>query len=393
MTFTKKYKSFLLLILPFLFIQSSPVPKNVFEEEDGIWSGTVSFIEKQTGKEIEISEWRMEATIVKNKATAIHSFKFRDKNDNISDCKNEDQTDLEVGIDYDEGTYGITVPMPGCYGKQISAGNTTDFAKTDETAISINDQVLKDPNILEGTITERSGSEENGDATTTTYKWHLVRSNKIKKPVSQNANKPKPGIVQPYKKELWSGTVIWSKFSTGKARVVSYDHGFENAFSWDHYLSFHTDVNFIKSKGTVYRADTVTKWEKDSTIFIHPQNKYMIEERMTKIYKKGKGDFDLDVQFSEDKKTYWISFFGPICPEYHFFEKRNNIHGNGSDTSMLEDAGFQTILPADATGHPVGNNPNVLSGVFEEIIPANPQDPAGEAIITRARWELKKVKQ
>lgn len=354
-------------------------------DDEEIWSGTVSFIVKQTGTDIIISEWKMEAIITSNKAKAIHSFHSEKANKEISDCKNTAETELSVGIDYDANKYSIEVPMPGCYGKQTLNGNTVDFAQSDETAIRIDDQPLKNPNILEGTIKENDGEM------ITTYTWHLERVNKINKKVTTKNNNPTPPVTGPFKKDLWSGTVIWSKFSTGKARVVSYDHGFENAFSWDHYLSFHTDVNFIKSKGTVYRADTVTKWEKDSTIFIHPQNKYMIEERTTKIYKKNKGEFDLEIEFSEDRKTYWITFFGPICREHQFFEKRNNIHGNTSDTSSRDDAGFQVTLPANAAGYPVGNNPNILSGTFKEIIPPNPDDPAHEAIITTAKWELKRA--
>jgi len=392
MTFIRKYKNFLLLLLPFLFIQSSLVPKNDFEEDEGIWSGIVTFLEKQTGKEIVISEWRMEAKITNNKALAIHSFKFKDQNNNTSDCRNTEETELELGIDYETMKYSISVAMPGCYGKRVNGGETTDFAQTDETAIVINDQPLKDPNILEGTTTEKSSGGENETMSVTTYTWRLIRTSKKKQLSSQKTNTQKPSISQPFKKETWSGTVTWSKTSAGKARVVSYDHGFENVHRWDNYMAYHTNVNFVNSKGIVFRADTATKWEKDSAIFIHPQNIYMIEETNTKIYRKGKGDFDLEVEFSDDKKTYWISFFGPICPEFMSFERRNNIHGNSSDSSIKSDAGQQITLPAAFAGHPVGPNPNILSGTFEEIIPPNPDDPASQAIITRAKWELKKVK-
>jgi hypothetical protein len=74
------------------------------------------------------------------------------------------------------------------------------------------------------------------------------------------------------------------------------------------------------------------------------------------------------------------------------FERRNNNHGNSYDSSTKADAGIQLTLPASFSGHPVGTNPNILSGIFEEIIPANPNDPGAEVIITRAKWELKKAK-
>lgn len=386
------YRSILMAAIPFLLIHSNSIDKKVFQEDEGIWTGTVTFLEKQTGKETVISEWKMEAKIVNNKGTAVHSFHFKALNGSVSDCKNEEATELSVGIDEEEKKYSIEAPMPGCYGKQTAGSNTTDFAKTDETAISINDQPLKDLNLLEGTISERSGGNEN-ESSTTTYTWRLVRTNKTSKTVSKSNNvRPSSSSVPSNKKELWSGTVTWTKTSSGAARTTATDHGFENVFRWANYMAYHTDVNFINSKGVVYRADTATKWEKDSVIFIHPQNKYMIEERMTKIYRKGKGDFDLKVEFSDDRKTYWVSFFGPICPEFMSFERKNNIHGNTFDSSTKTDAGFQVTLPADGKGYPVGNNPNILSGKFEEIIPPNPTDPASQAIITRAKWELKKVK-
>ena len=378
------------LIVPFLLMQRN-ISSNKPDKDDGIWTGTVSFIEKQTGREIVISEWKMQATITANKGPAIHSFHFKSLDGAVSDCENKEATELSVGIDFDEKKYSIEVPMPGCYGKQTASGSTTDFAKTDETAISINNQPLKDPNILEGIITERSGSE--GNETVTTHKWNLVRVSKKVQSNSQNSNnKPPSSTIGPGKKEKWSGTVTWIKSSSGTARTTAQDHGFENVFRWVNYMTYHTDVNFINSKGTVFRADTSSKWEKDSVIFIHPQNKYMIEERMTKIYRKCKGDFELEVEFSEDRKTYWISFFGPICSEQLLFERKNNIHGNTSDASTSNDAGIQITLPADAKGYPVGNDPTILLGIFEEIIPPNPTDPASQAIITRAKWELKKTK-
>lgn len=187
--------------------------------------------------------------------------------------------------------------------------------------------------------------------------------------------------------DKWTGTVNWIKTSNGKGRKSQSNSGHEEVFRWENYMAYHTDVNFISSKGTVFRSDTATKWEKDSLFFANPDT-YMIEERNTKTYRKGKGNFDLEVEFSEDKKTYWISFFGPICSEFYSFERRNSIYGNSYDSSTKDDAGIQITLPARSAGYPVGINPNILSGTFEEIIPPNPNDLAGQEIITRAKWEL-----
>ncbi len=41
----------------------------------------------------------MDAKIVNNQASAVHSFKLEDLKKNIWDCKTEDETELEIGID------------------------------------------------------------------------------------------------------------------------------------------------------------------------------------------------------------------------------------------------------------------------------------------------------
>jgi len=115
----------------------------------------------------------------------------------------------------------------------------------------------------------------------------------------------------------------------------------------------------------------------------------MIEERSTTINCNGNSVFDLSVEFSEDKKNYWISFSTPDCPEQLTYKVINNIHGNTNNSSVNEHQGIQITLPANFTGQPVGNNPDVLSGTFTETIPA-PNDPGGGEINTTATWNLTK---
>ena len=383
----KKYRFLLLFLISFFLIQSSTVSKNDFEEDEGIWSGTVSFIEKQTGKEIVISEWKMEAKITSNKGKAIHSFHSKVLNGAVSDCKTEDETELGVDIDYEINKYSIEVPMPGCYGQTISEGRNTDFAQTDATAITIDNQTLKDPNVLEGTIAEKNGGGNNEVTTTTTYTWKLVRINKRNKPLQQNASKPKPASIQPYNKERWTGTVTWYKTSRSKARVES-----ETVTShWDDFFIFHINVQFVNGKGVVYRADTTTKWRLDSIDFVKKRGREMVEEKNTTIYCKEKEDMDLEVLYSDDRKHYWVSFFTPTCPEYLTHDVKNNIHGNTHSQSVNDHLGIQINMPATFTGELVGNNPNVLTGTWKEIVPA-PNDPGGGTIITGGTWNLKKVK-
>src|SRR6185503_5646421 len=103
----KKYKLLWVLFIPFFFIQSRSINTIDLMEDESIWTGTVTFLEKQTGKEIVISEWKMEAKIVNNKGTAVHSFHFKSVDGSITDCKNEEQTELSVGIDEEEKKYSI----------------------------------------------------------------------------------------------------------------------------------------------------------------------------------------------------------------------------------------------------------------------------------------------
>ena len=205
----------------------------------------------------------------------------------------------------------------------------------------------------------------------------LFLSNSIKKNKKENTEAA----------DNWSGTVSWSKTSTSKGEKKWDDHGHENTHRWDFSFEFRINVNFINGKGTVVRADNTSKWETNNIIFVHAENKYMNEEKTTTISCNGQEVSDLSVEFSEDKKTYWISFSTPGCPERISHEVKNNIHGNTESSSVNDRQGSQIILPADSAGQPVGNNPNSLSGTFEEIIPA-PNDEGGGEIVTRANWSL-----
>ena len=187
----------------------------------------------------------------------------------------------------------------------------------------------------------------------------------------------------------WSGKVSWTKTSASKGKKKWDDHGHENVHRWDFSFEFRIDVSFKNGKGTIVRADYTSRSETDSIIFIHPENKYMIESKTTMISCNGQEVSDLTVEFSEDKKHYWISFYTPTCTERLSYEVRNNIHGNTSNSSVNDHQGGQITLPANSTGQPVGNNPSALSGTFEETIPA-PNDEGGGEIITKATWSFTK---
>lgn len=186
----------------------------------------------------------------------------------------------------------------------------------------------------------------------------------------------------------WSGTVTWLKTSKGNATVRNNNNGHEEVSKWEHFFAYHIAVKFINDKGIVVRNDTATKWGKDSLFFSNP-DVYMLEETTTKIYCSGKDTFILDVEFSEDNKTYWISFYTPTCQEVLSSQKVNNILGTSSNSSTADHEGIQINLPANFIGHPVGKNPKILSGSFQEVVPPNPADPSSAEIITKGSWNLR----
>jgi len=189
----------------------------------------------------------------------------------------------------------------------------------------------------------------------------------------------------------WTGRVTWTKTSSGKARVEGTSNGHPEVFRWINSLIFKISVDFVDSKGAIYRTDTTKKWEKDSTFFGNP-DVYMIEERTTKVFCKGKDVFQLEVEWDADKKNYWLRFDTPDCPQFNFHEIKNSIHGTAVDSFTLNQPGSQLTLPTNSAGQPAGNNPTVLSGTYNETIPPNPDDPAKQAIIITAKWDLRRSK-
>ncbi|MGZ5222148.1 MAG: hypothetical protein ACXWC7_18830, partial [Chitinophagaceae bacterium] len=150
----------------------------------------------------------------------------------------------------------------------------------------------------------------------------------------------------------WNGTVTWTKTSASKGRRKWDSNGKECAYRWNFYFEFKINVTFRNGKGTVVRLDKTSNWDKDSTIFVHKDNTYMTEERKKMIDCSGQDVSELSVEFSEDKKHYWISFFTPACSGQITYEVRNNIHGNSGNPSRNEQQGGQIILPANFTGQP-----------------------------------------
>jgi hypothetical protein len=175
----KNYKTPVLLFIAGLFILTGFKKQNRDRKiPEAKWSGTVSFFEKKSGGEIAFYEWRMEATITNDTGTAVHTMKFSNTQGDNSYCRTAGKTELEVGVDEDAGEYGITVWVPGCYGRTYyHYGKIDSFTVTDETGIMINKQRLgANHNALSGRTRDVAGPDPSGCTTITIYEWDVKKT-------------------------------------------------------------------------------------------------------------------------------------------------------------------------------------------------------------------------
>src|SRR5688572_17633440 len=167
----KKANITLILFMSFLFL-SSKQKRDTSNSGETKWSGTVSFIEKRTGPGIIISEWRMDATITNDTGTATNKKKTETIVGDKSECDGQDKSELDVGIDLEAKTYAISVSIPDCNGRTITAGGS-EYEFVQDGAIFINDQRFgTNYNVLSGNLT-LIDSFANGSKVVTTYTWNL----------------------------------------------------------------------------------------------------------------------------------------------------------------------------------------------------------------------------
>jgi hypothetical protein len=141
----KKYKIILLLSMALVFILTGFKEKRKLKiSAEDKWSGTVSFSRTITGETR--SEWRMDAKITNDTGTVLQTFKSQGSGGSC-ECIRENKTELEIGID--EKEYSIFVPAEGCHG---TCSDGKKFGLTDETGIGIDNQPLKDHDILSGNL-------------------------------------------------------------------------------------------------------------------------------------------------------------------------------------------------------------------------------------------------
>lgn len=149
----------------------------------------MKWMRKTEGGHTVFFEWRMEATIENGVGNVVHSYQSENDEGVTAKCRNEAETELELGIDKEAKEYSIRVDVPGCYGIKMDHGVQSDFGATDETAIVIDRQSLpqQDPlKTLSGRLITRDTNPADGSVTTETYDWSLEKDRK-KKPKGQDS--------------------------------------------------------------------------------------------------------------------------------------------------------------------------------------------------------------
>ena len=168
----------LLILLPYKIITAQAAPK---------WIGFARFTsvtENESGKHI----WKMEANIVNDTGTAIHTYSFTENVDGLKDagsCSGSYKTTMSGG--YGEGTklYGFWIPIPPCTG----TSERGVWKGEEETAINIEGQTGDDPNVMNGSIIEKS------EGKVMTWEWNFARvrdAELIVTPISYDAWMPEP---------------------------------------------------------------------------------------------------------------------------------------------------------------------------------------------------------
>jgi hypothetical protein len=160
----------LLILLPTENLSAQVPPK---------WTGFARFTqitESKRGKTV----WKMEAHVTNDTGTATHTSVTPD-----GSCEGTYKTTMSGG--YGEGTkmYGFWIPIPPC------KGSSERFLGEDETAINVEGQTGDNPNVMSGSMVEKS------EGKLMTWEWNFVRSRDaelIVTPQNYDAWMPEPPV-------------------------------------------------------------------------------------------------------------------------------------------------------------------------------------------------------
>jgi hypothetical protein len=153
------------LVLLLLILMS---PKHLIAQAAPKWTGFArytSITENERGKHT----WKMEANVVNDTGTATNTYSYTENIDGLTDkgsCSGSYTTTMSGG--YGEGTklYGFWIPIPACKGSSERGVWTGE----EETAINIENQTGDNPNVMSGSIVEKS------EGKVMTWEWNFVRT-------------------------------------------------------------------------------------------------------------------------------------------------------------------------------------------------------------------------
>jgi hypothetical protein len=135
------------------------------------WTGFARFTrisENDRGKHV----WKMEANLVNDTGTATHTYTFSENNDGLKDagsCSGSYKTTISGG--YGEGTklYGFWIPIPPCKG----SSERGVWKGEDETSINVEGQTGDNPNLMSGSIVEKT------EGSIDTWEWNFTRARDV----------------------------------------------------------------------------------------------------------------------------------------------------------------------------------------------------------------------
>jgi hypothetical protein len=142
--------------------------KNLIAQAAPKWTGFAKFTsisENERGKHL----WKMEANLVNDTGTAMHTYTFSENIDGFKDagsCSGKYKTTISGGYGEDTKLYGFWIPIPQCKGSSERGVWTGE----EETAINVENQTGSNPNVMSGSIVEKS------EGKVMTWEWNFVRT-------------------------------------------------------------------------------------------------------------------------------------------------------------------------------------------------------------------------
>jgi RHS repeat-associated protein len=146
------------------------------ENVDGVWSGTVSVVEKFNDQYLGDYERHVNLKITNNEVTGTHTNVGKTMLGGVTNCSGTGKGELVLlSVRSFNNTYGFNIIIPKCEGEDAGTGMPD---------IGIGDQKLTSPTVLSGTesIVKNPGEITLTSTYSRTTTWRLVRTSRIDEP-------------------------------------------------------------------------------------------------------------------------------------------------------------------------------------------------------------------